>query len=412
MAETQYVHDDNGQEVTQEDLNLLGECALTDDRVLADLFRLTPYDGADVVKRILPFGVDSVLAGGSFATVIGATGGVDIMPFRAIVGSRTAVAADAKANWRDIRSAIHIGTGQLHTHLDLDSDSGGGARFDLIYAKVTVDVATSVSRKVKDPATLVVSTQNVDSRVATTVEVLATKGTEGSDAKPALAADAAGVYYVGLAYVRVAAGFVSGATAVQPDDVWEWVDCADIAEATGASSCRVADGNNDPTGAVETRSPWTIAGVRPPAHMPSTMVGKESLLIALDLTTGSESHNSGDVVDASRDWRMRLFKYMAYAVAAGSTPSFAWEGAATPLVPGEDGVEGTAICHGMGQSIDSAGRYACYLTPAKMSALAVASSVTLSVDAFGRLVLGIGGAPNAKVFVWLDASAQYANGTV
>jgi len=411
--ETKYVHDDNGQEVTQEDLNLLGEgSALADDRVLAELLRIKPYDGADVTKRILPFGEDRVIAGGSFTTVLGGTGGVDIMPFRAIVGSRTAVAADAKANWRDIRSAIHMGTGQLSTHIDLDSDTGGGARFDLLYAHLEVDAATSVSRKVKDPATLVVSTQNVDSRVNTTVEVLELKGTEGSDAKPALPADADPDYYIPLAYVRVAAGFVSGATAVLPSDIWEWGTCANMAEATGASSCRVADGNNDPAGAVETRSPWTIAGVRPPAHMPSTMVGKESLLIALDLTTGSASHNNGDVVDASRDWRYRLFKYMAYAVAAGSSPSFAWEGAATPLVPGEDGVEGTAICHGMGQSIDSAGRYACYLEPGKMSGLAGASSVTLSVDAAGQLILGIGGAPNAKVFIWLDASAQYANGSV
>lgn len=411
--ETQYVHASNGEEVIQEDLNLMGEgSALADDRVLAELFRVKAYDGATVVKRILPFGEDSVLPGGSFSTIVPTTGGVDVLPFRAIVGSRTAVSSDAKANWRDIRSAIHIGAGQLYTHLDLDSDSGGGARFDLIYAKVTVDATTSVSRKVKDPATLVVTTVSVNSRKSTTVEVLALKGTEGAATKPSLPADAAGVYYIGLAYVRVAAGFTTGVTATTPPDIWEWVDCADMAEATGACTCRVADGNNDPAGAVETRTPWTIAGVKPPAHMPSTMVGSESLLIALDLTTGSLSHQNGDVIDDSRDWKMRLFKFTAFAIDAGSSPSFAWEGAAAPLVPSHIGTLGTSMCYGLGQSIDAAGRTAVYITPTDMSQLALGSVVSITVNSGGQLVLGLTGAPNAKVFIWLDASAQYANGTV
>lgn len=410
--ESKYVHEDNGQEVTQDDLNLVaGEAALADDRVLAELLRIKPFDGTTVVKRVMPFRYsDTGMVGTQDSIVVPDTGGVAILPFRAIVGSRTAVAANATDNWRDIRSALHVGSGQLHTHIDLASDTGGGARFDLIYAVVTVDQASSVSRKVKDPATLVVTTQSVNSRVNTTVTVTALKGTEGSAAKPALPADAGNVYYIGLAYVRVAAGFVSGATAVQGFDVWEWADCANIAESTGAMSVRVADGNNDPAGAVETNTAWTTAGVRPPAHLPSTMVGGESLLIALDLTTGSASHATGDVIDASRDWRNRLFRFWIYAKSATGVPKFPWQsGAASPMVPEAlaGAVIGDTFTTGMGQSFKSA-RLAAYADAAAMSELA--AGVAVLVNALGELELYLPtGAPNAKVLIWLDASAQFAN---
>ncbi len=410
--ETKYVHDENGQEVTQDDLNLVAdEAALADDRVLAELLRVRPYDGATIVKRVMPFRYsDTGLSGVQDSIVVGGTGGVDILPFRAIVGSRTAVASDATANWRDIRSALHVGTGQLHTHIDLASDTGGGARFDLIYAAVTVDQASGVDRKVKDPATLVVSTQSVDSRVTTSVEVLALKGTEGAATKPSLPADAGNVYYVGLAYIRVAAGFVTGVTAVQPYDVWEWVDCAAIAESTGAMSVRVADGNNDPAGAVETNTAWTTAGVRPPAHLPSTMVGGESIIIALDLTTGSASHADGDIIDASRDWRNRLFRFWATAKSATASPTFAWEqSAATPMVP--EAYAGTIIADvftaGMGQSFTDA-KFAAYVDGTSMSELS--GGIAILVNSLGQLELYLPTtAPNAKVIIWLDASAQHAN---
>jgi len=407
MAETQYNHDDNGQEVTQEDLNLLSEGALQDDRTLAELLRITPYDGATVVKRVIPYRQAGYVlpANNREAIVWPGTGGVAIAPFRAIIGSRTAYASDAKEWWRDIRSAI-----QTNTSLTLDSDSGGGGRWDLIYAAVTVDDNTATqSRKVKNPSTLVVSTQNVNARITTSVQVLALKGTEGPGAKPTLPSDAGNVYYFGLAYVKVPAGFVSGATALTADRIWEWVTCSVLSTASGACVARPADQNSDPSGTVETRSPWNLLSNRSPAHLPSTMVGKEDLLIALDLTTGNESHNNGDVVDSSRDWSKRLFKWRAFAISGGSTPYFPWEvSASTPYVPSESGVDGTSMAGGFGQSMVGT-KVACYISASMVSELGATSAITLSVDANGQLVVSIGNIPNAKIFIWLEASAQYAN---
>jgi hypothetical protein len=300
-----------------------------------------------------------------------------------------------------------MGTGQYHVHIDLDSDTGGGARFDLIYAKVTVDQASGVSRKVKDPATLVVSTQTVDSRVNTTVEVLELKGTEGAATKPTLPSDAGNVYYFGLAYVRVPAGFVSGATAITGPDVWEWVECAAMGM---ADACRPAGGNNSPSGAVETRTPWTIAGVRPAAHLPSTMTGKEELLIAIDLASTPKSHNDGDILDQSRDWRGRIFKWSAYA--RSTSARFPWEGTAGNLVPKANVNWGTYYGSGMGQSIDIdgvvAGDWAIFRDDGTLLT-DNAGTITISVDSVGRLILNYTGTPGVKLFIWIEASAQYAN---
>src|SRR5689334_8947870 len=111
--ENRFQHSLNGQSVQQADLNLLGETsALADDRVFAELFRMQPYDGATVRKGVLPFG-HSASANAGLVVPNGATGSVLVNPLRAFVGSRTAVATSAKANWRDIRSALAVGSTTL-----------------------------------------------------------------------------------------------------------------------------------------------------------------------------------------------------------------------------------------------------------------------------------------------------------
>src|ERR1700728_290119 len=109
MAEPIYQHELDGQEVEQEDINLLGTTSgLADDRVLAELLRLAPFDGTNTAKAILPY----ALRAGDSATVVpnGATGSVRVLPFRAIIGSRTTIATDPLAAWRDIRSSVYAQT--------------------------------------------------------------------------------------------------------------------------------------------------------------------------------------------------------------------------------------------------------------------------------------------------------------
>lgn len=413
--ENQYQHLQNGQEVLQEDLNLLGtNGALADDRTLAELLRITPYDGTTVVKRVLPYKQHGYVlpSANREAIVWPGTGQVAIMPFRAIIGSRTAVASNAKNCWRDIRSAIMIGAAALGTPVAIAADSGGGARFDLIYAKVTVDKnAVSVSRKVKDPSTLVVAPVSVVTQKYTEVTVGVIKGTEGSATKPALTADSGSDYYIALAYVRVPAGF-DGATALSASDIWEFVEPACLGHST-----RPANQNYLPAGTVQTRSAWSLIGAppRPYAHMPSTMIGKEELLIAVDLASANPSHQDGDIVDNSRDWSRRVFRWTAYALSGTVTPHFPWEpslAGGSYVTSQANGTDGSTTAQGQGQSFyadSSPNKLVMNVGSADMSALAAASSVKFYVDTSGVLRISITGSPNAILFVWLEASGQFGN---
>src|ERR1700719_1812588 len=98
----------NGVEVEQGDINLLGSVGgLADDHVLAELLRLAPFSGT-VAKAVLPFGHTQSAA----PTVApnGASGSVVVSPFRVIVGSRDTTAnIGVRANWNDLRSGICAG---------------------------------------------------------------------------------------------------------------------------------------------------------------------------------------------------------------------------------------------------------------------------------------------------------------
>ena len=57
MAEKKYVHLLDGQEVEEDDLNGISEnAALADDRVLAELVRVRPYNGTSPSRGIMPYG--------------------------------------------------------------------------------------------------------------------------------------------------------------------------------------------------------------------------------------------------------------------------------------------------------------------------------------------------------------------
>ena len=129
----------NGQELQKDDVNLVAhEAALADDRVLAELLRLAPFDGQRVAKAILPFGH----AGAAGPTVApnGPTGSVLISPFRAVIGSRSPVQVGAKDCWRDIRSAIFTaGPFALTSIVGFNPNPTSTPRWDLVCAAVAVD---------------------------------------------------------------------------------------------------------------------------------------------------------------------------------------------------------------------------------------------------------------------------------
>jgi len=183
MSVERYVIAQNGQEVEQGDLTLLSDAGgLADDHVLAELLRLAPFSGNGVAKAIMPFG--------SAATVVpaGATGSVNVNPFRAVVGTRDTVAnIGALKNWNDLRSAIFTGPNALAAQQPFQANAAAQARWDLVYAQLQVDApGQQVSRYRKDPSTEQVTVVQVARSLvqAISVSVLASSSRSPTSASP------------------------------------------------------------------------------------------------------------------------------------------------------------------------------------------------------------------------------------
>lgn len=415
--EQQYFHGTNGQAIYETDTNLVAtEAALADDRTLAELLRMLPF-GATASRGVMPYRVNAYEAPAAQgqAIVKPGTGKVTVSPFRAFIGSRTAVGAGGKANWRDIRSAIMVGATTLDSDVTPDATLAGVQRIDLVYAAVSVDVNDAgVSRKVKSPTTGAITTSTVVVTKSTNVALGIAKGADNVATVPALPADGGGTYYIALAYVHIPALF-GGATVLTNADVWEASPAITLAESTGAASIRPADGSFLASGAVEANTSFAFTG-RKAGHLPSTLVGGEEILVALDLVAPNFSHVTGDVVDASRDWTKRLWTWQIAGIGSGSTPFFPWESAAaTPLVPGSTCLAGSGLlASGMGQSfVEDLAAGMCgvaHLTPTELTGMNGGSTIDLYVDsATGELKVDYAGAPAVRLFVWLRATAQFGN---
>lgn len=436
--ENQFKLDYNGQQVQQQDFAGIGETSgLADDRVLAELLRLPPYTGT-VAKGILPYGY----AGATPGTVVpnGAAGSVLVNPFRAIVGARTAVGTDAQKAWRDIRSGLAVAAGDTSlTHtVSLAANSSGNPRWDLVYASVTVDTnGPSVVRKVKDPTTKVVTSQTVATYKVTSVTIDKVTGTaSATPAYPATPTDAGGVYYIPLAYVRVPNGF-NGTSTVDPHDINEVASIFGLSPLMGGVNARPADGYFKTGGAAISgagTSPvpgvgpfkWTgTAATKPALYFPPSMRGEEVIWVPLDLNDASSanwSHQNGDIIDASIDWRNRIFDWMAYwnnsgivkwdwsdarAGAGGHDPSFsAHVGANQGFIHGFGASFHDDPTGGYGHAVDLWGSGSGGNCPA----YGVGVGVVLHADAStGALKVLITGTPACSLFIKLRASGQFAN---
>jgi len=406
----------NGQSVLQADFNTLGEVSgLADDRLLAELFRLQPYDGATVRRAILPYRHEGSGATG-LVTTNGASGSVLVNPFRAMIGSRTAVATNAKKNWRDIRSAIGVGSTTLGQSVSLTANASGNPRWDLVWAAVAIDAnSASVTRKVKDPTTKVITSSSVVTTLVTTVTLGSTAGTPAaSPAWPAVPADSGSTYYVPLAYVRVPNGFGAGSTVAATDIA----TVAPVLGMPGSGGVQVADQSYVSGSATLTAAQiqtWGSTGTRPQMFMPSTMIGAASLLVPLNLT--SPSHANGDTID-SRDWRNRISRFIVQVGNAG-TQYFPWQNNAAVMPNAEPvditGVTSNAVLCGVGQSFvnDSlfSKKMVAYANGSLIETMADGTYVGLYVDTAdsGKLKVYITGSPACLLFFWIDFSAPFEN---
>lgn len=436
----------NGQQLQQDDVNLLGETAgLAQDHVFAELLRMTPYDGSTVSKGILPPTASALIAPN------GASGNVVVNAFRAFVGSRVAEATEALDNRQDIRSALSVAEAATNdqTTVTIAANASGNPRWDLIYAAVAVDAnSPTVSRKIKDTSTKVVSSASVVLTKNQTMTISILAGTPGaSPALPSIPADAGSTYYVALGYVRVPNGFGAASTVLNRNILISSKTLTLSATAAGVGICRPADSisviggaglSGAGTSAHNGVMTWNgTTNTRPAAFMPATMTGSESLLIGLDLSNASSanwSHQNDAIIDVSRDWRFRLFKWVAAVGSNGSSAAtFPWyDGTTAYTMMASDAIPHSSvgnttgvIVYGMGHSFNTSGTStACKLVAGGAAAnnvpdtglnvptncMSTGTDIVLYVhSSTGALHVSITGVPLCSVFIWLDATGQYSN---
>lgn len=415
----------NGQEVEINDLNLLADAGgLADDHVLAELLRPDVFTGGSVAKAILPFGQTPTV------TPAGATGSVTVAPFRAIVGSRdTAAAVGPLKNWNDVRSAIFTGPGTLWASLGLQPNPEPVARFDLVYAQLQIDQpGAQVSRYRKDPSTEQVTVVQVAKSLVQTLTVSVLGGIP-QHPKPRLPPDGGGTYFFPLAYVRVHPNF-GPLSSVAPSDIQELLPHLPLSPTTGASTLAPANHQHQEGGTVMSSSGfgWGADRQRPSLFLPPSMTGCEGRLVAIDLldkaSAANWSHPSGGIVDDSRDWRHRLWRWQA--AFTGYAPwVFPWEPnapvpAKTIISAVSDQTPAVTRATGMGQSFvsDTPMLAPPRSDPAAVVALLDSRNAGLPPKVYAALVVDltsgalkvfVEGAPGIRAFFWLDASGQFPN---
>lgn len=399
MSEEQAFIDVAGREWQGGDVNRVGAVSgLADDRVLAELLRMVPYDGSTIVKGVLPYRV----AGSTPAGVLKPrAGGVDIYPLRAIVGSRTAVATDSKKWWQDIRSALLLATGADHTAVAIANGDVSNPRWDLVYVTVAVDSTFGEVRYKKDPTTKIVSapTLNTYKKSTATVNVLA--GTPGaSPARPALPADSGSNYNIPLGYVRVPTGF-TGATTLVASDIYESAPVLRLAN--GAMSIEPA---SLPT--LQTRIPWPASGNRPAPFLPGGFEGGVIKVVQLQLASAAtKSVQNGDIIDDSIDWRGRLFftAFQFHATNRLATDAALIPASAFTGVPVQGASCGIDMGASMTTDFNSTGKQNIF------KCTSGAFTFFLYVDGTtGALKIDLSaGNPDINIVIWLFCSAQFAN---
>lgn len=411
----------NGQELQTSDFNAVAAIAATvDDVVFSELLRV-PAFGATVTgvvngvyRGVMPFssrgnavGASSPQAG--FVRPVTASGGVTLLPFRAVVGPRGS--SDAAAFYRDIRTVLYDpGVLPLSTPIPAsfaaNNDPSHHTRWDLLYATVMVDADQAAdTRYVKDPSTKLVSQQSIVTQVATTISISIQTGTPTLfptfDAAPN---DPVGGFVIPLAYVRIPYGFTTVSSILDSDICEIAVVCPRPGEALPCDQCSTTSGNLS-TEQVN----WGISGTRTTSFMPQSMsTGQESRFVPLDLLDASSANwniQTTDVVDSSIDWRNRIFKVWA-SVNNNAAAKWAWDptSASTTATPNNAAVDQCIV-----QMTAAMGNSSIfYLDHTVCSLINAGASVQLTVDnVSGNMKFSATGTPLAKVFIWIEASGQF-----
>jgi len=343
--EQRYIHSVDGQAFDQGELNMMAEeAARADDRVLAELFRFRPRTSLQLEKRILPYRIEGYYNDGgnppgvyqTSALVFpnAATGSVLVNPFRAFIGPITNVAGGA---WYEARSGRAIGsvTPYYGTVVQLD-DTVSNHRWDLIYARVAVDIPTAGENRVVRTISGV-TTQSIPLYTNTLVTLDVANGTEGaSPSYPLLPTDgdpSEYYYYIPLAYVLLEHPFNSSSV-VPRENICEVAPVARLASSTGAVTAGPTMFSYADHSPLWTQRGWDPSTGRPQEFLPSVMAGGAMRFIALDMSdvTKSLAQNTVTIIDDSMDWSHRLIWFIVYAMRNTGATDFAWMASEDPLI--------------------------------------------------------------------------------
>jgi hypothetical protein len=354
---------------------------------------------------------------------------VNVSPFRVVVGSRDTVAnIGPTKNWNDLRSAIFTGPNALSAQQPFGANPTNQARWDLVYAQLAVDApGAQVSRYRKDPSTEQVTVVQVAKSIVQSMSIAVLAGQPGG-AKPSLPPDGGGTFFFPLANVRIPANFGPLST-VAPTDIEELILYVPLSLTMGASVLVPANHQYKEGGSVLSSAAfaWGSSGPRPGPVMPPTMSGCEGRLIAIDAQAAASanwSHQSGGVVDDSRDWRNRIFRWHAI-VNPSAQAIFPWDRSGSPparaIGATGAGTQTPFQAFGFGQSFTPDGATEC-VPPLAMTApvaaqvtpnnanLPVQTYIALAVDpSSGALKVFINGTPGVRCFFWLEATGPYPN---
>ena len=439
---SKYVHSVVGQEVQQGELNTIArEAAEAEDRVFAELFRVKPFDGTTTYKAVIPYGRKESNASEGARHIIAQSGVADhtvkVSPFRVIVGTRTEFSSDPETALADVRSQLLVGTGSDGIFFIQLPATVANNRWDLIYARVDIDVDSSAVTRYVKAANGTQTTQAIPLYKNVSVTTAIQVGTEGATpTRPTLPSDTSSSYYVPLAYVYCG----------HPETLTSIVDKVDIVAAAPIAQIPSVLGGDDvrPANLLDSVAAASIATVaasnwpsgKPHAFLPSDMVGKAERFFALDFTAGTPTIplNATTRLDDSVYWRERVFKCTIQTIKNGK---IAWSGAASGsnlAVPGVSfsggsnpgGLNQTNIFVQMGQSfvndtsgtIPTAHGYVarldtsnCPRNDANGSDFAASSYVRIYVDQNGYLQAQVSStSPACVIFVWLEATGRFHGG--
>lgn len=422
--EQQYASPVEGVEVERDDFDLVSKnAAWADDRVLSELFRMLPVQ-SPIARGII---AASSYSGGPMSAVVTSRATADarviINPFRAVLGYSADVTT-ALEQYKNIRSVVFAASGSGNLFATLQLAAATNNRWDLIYARVDVDVDdAAVNRYVKDTSDNVAS-QSLSITKSTTITVSVVQGTEATNpTQPAVPADSGSAYYIPLAYVLLPAGF-SLTTSVPDMNILEVAPILSIHRATGAASLRIATACFKPSGAIITNEGWTPSSGRPRGYMPATMGGKEEIVFALHLDNTAPPvsiplDSTGVVLDDSTDWRSRIWKCFATAANAVRSAKMPWEDSGSawvPLGPNGQAPNVTALFYNnMAQSFHATASVTkavlMHLTPSGTTEMATGSDLLIYVDVnSGKLMCDVGATdPQCQFIFWLEATGQHNN---